>query len=1010
MDFVKSGEALDRIERRDEAIYRCKELIRQARDLGDYHYKLYFEGQLNAINGLFDDALNKIRKAIELEPHNLLFLVSAGRCSARLNRLHEAVAYYDQALAIDTNNLKALLYKANLLTLLEDHRRALNVYDHVLKLDADNLQALIQRGIVHIRMRSYENALKDLDRVLQREQGNFTALLNRGIALIALGEEEEGLKSLLAAEKLEPGDPVLLTQLAHLYIKRGLYHEALQNLDQILQFEPQDHGIFYNKGLALAKLGYHNEALTYYDLCLGMDSTHKEAWKGKGESLTEIGNHEAALRCFEEALRIDTTFVESLISKITSLNVMGNYREALQLADRALQMDPENLAVYIEKGLAFHGLAIHQKALEAFDMVLRKNPRNVKALFHKGMSLEKLGDFEGAARCFRSVREELPQDSTALLHLGSNLSQLSRHREACEVFDEALLMSPNNYEILHLKGASLLELGRYKDSLLHFSKALELNATHTLSSIGRGKALAGLGRFDEALRTFEECYGRDPGESRLIVEMGAIMARQGRFNEAINYYDRALEMQPKNVEVSALKIIALERLDEYDEAARTIYRVLKNIPSGDARRAFFEFKYEYFSRYKRQESPKRLKAEEIRLEFHEHFVNEILNEFWQDEKELHGSKLDKEATLKTFVTGEGIKQEEPVLHFFGDPRTSCSDLEGYFLRTPEFGVLINPGPRCIDSLPESPFVLSDIDALVITHRSTFTLHVIERLFSFMERARIAQERKAKQEYFIEVQHQADRLMREKGVHFDEIRRMLQGAYDLKDTLAVKKLDFIVTADIYAELAHVLAIGHEWVGEIHLIETSGNLVPLLYRSAMSISAFPGRGEEALNLLISLEGKHVVFAEAVPDSSDKRWQVTEPGETMVICSLGTISREEFDPAREFRDRLSREKLGLLGISVFAQLFNPRLVVLSDIEPALSRNLLRLCNSVSSALKCLCLGNSENLEISLRTLGPRCGGCNNFATMAFQGGASPACSSSGSAQFLCESCRAACTVDLE
>jgi tetratricopeptide (TPR) repeat protein len=986
MDYRQEILELDTIERKDEATFRCKEFIRQARDSGDYHYKFFFEGQLNIINGVYDDGLNKLRKALELEPGNTLFLVSAGICCAHMKRLHEAVAYYDQALNIDENNLKAIVHKAYLLSTIGELRRAINVYDHVLKLEPENLQALQYRGMALQKTGHVEKALEDLDKVLAGQPQNPLALMYKGFALMDLGREHESLLLLQEALRLEPHNPELLAQLGLMYLRRGIYDEALNHLDKALALDPRNATLLCSKGKALSRLGYHREAITFFDVTLRVEPDNKEAWRGKGESLTALGAREEGLSCFEEAIKLDSNHLESLISKITSLNYMGNYREALDEAERALAIDRDNLAIFIEKGLSYHGLGMHQQALDLFETILNRNPRSVKALFHKGLSLEKMNRHLEAMEAFQAVRREVPQDSTALLHLATNLSRLDRPQEALEICDESLLISPNNHEILSLKGSALLELGFQKEALLYFNKAIELNDTHPASILGKGKTLAAQGLWKDALEFYQDHLQKDPGNHLLLAELGTASAHLGDFREAVHYYDRSLELQPRNVDLMALKVIALEKIEDFEEAARVLYRVLKNLNRTDPRRAFFEFKYDYLSKFKREDTSRTIKAEEAHQEAHQRFINSILNDFWKDEIETYDEMVKLQSRQQAFLSERGrilLTREEPdpFIHFTSGTR-DLPGAGGTIIVTGDVGMAINPGEGFIEHLIESPFHLADLDVLVLTRQSASTTFMVERLLNLLSKSRSFTEKRARQEHFLEIQKKIQALAREKDLPFEEIQRLLESGYRLREDLAYKKFSLIVSPGIYRLISPIAAEYRDYIGQLMILDASSHPVPLQYNAKITFTALPGAADNSedpgMSLIVSLPERHIVYTDSVPAAEKETIRKVCRENVLLLVSVRALYEGELDRSAGLIEGLYGKKRGLAALSWCSELFNPHLIVLNDVGSRYAGLQDRLTSMISSALKRPCMSACPGLEISLHTYGPRCSSCRKYLTL--------------------------------
>jgi len=1007
MDLVKLSRELDQTERRDEAIYKAKELIRQAREMGNYSCKLFFEGELNAINGLYEEALAKMRSAIDLERHNVTYLVKAGTYCSIVNRIHEAIAFFDQAINLDPSNLKALVYKGNLLLKMGELRRAANVYDHALKLEPSNPHVLTQRGITYLQMGNPDKALEALELALESAPRLYSALVHKGMSLMELGRDDEASAILHDALKIEPHDPLLLTQLGALSMKQERYEDAITYLDGVLTLEPKNKDVLCRKGVALHRLGIHDEALSILEYTLSIDRSMKEAWKARGEILTEMGHHEEGLRCFEEALKIDTSYVESLTNKVSTLNSLGQYREALHVADSALELDSDQMELYIEKGLAYYGLTMYQKAFDAFRVVLDRSPRHVKALFHQGLALEKLGKYHEAEEAFRYVLQHMPSDITALQHLGYNLSMRGSHQEALEILDQALLVAPNNVEVLNLKGQSFQELENYNEAFRYFNKALEINESHAPAILGKGRAMAALGKAEEALPFFEAYYEKDPGNFDVLSEMGRLFTEIGRFKEALHYFEKGLEIQPKNVDLLALKVMTLEKMGDYDEAARLLYRILKNMSPSDRRKGFFQFKYSYLARYRKEGAAQQTEAGSL----HEHLINDVLNEFWKDEVELFNERISREEKLRYFITEESERSEEaslPSLYFWGDcaAQVESPHSGGYLARIADRGILINPAPDIWDRMQRSSFLMSDIDGVVLTRQNLFNLSTLGRLFEMLRMSREIREKKAVGDHLLDMQKQINSLMRDKDNAFDEIQKVFQGSYSLRSQLSYRRLDLFLSPQVYSDLAVLIAQYRELTGSVTILDCSGASFSAVFQDGASLYVFPGidsdeQGAAPSNAVLSWKGHHCVFADAISQGSGTLGRLRK-GESMLVLSLESLHGRYRDSSKGFMERVMEGTSGFLGLSLLAELVHPKLIALEALNRRYEKNVRRLCEVISQVLHIPCVGVYPGMEISLQNFDVRCSRCGAFSpldSLSMPGGQGPG--SSEERRLFCQRC---------
>jgi tetratricopeptide (TPR) repeat protein len=131
---------------------RCQESVRHyktAERLGEREHRLYVDWALaDDCLGRFDDALAKIKRAIEIEKTAHAYALM-GMIYAKQNRRDEAMAALDEAGRIDAGYDMTYAYRGNLLVLANDFAGAAAQYRHALDLDPNN--QLARNGLARVQ-------------------------------------------------------------------------------------------------------------------------------------------------------------------------------------------------------------------------------------------------------------------------------------------------------------------------------------------------------------------------------------------------------------------------------------------------------------------------------------------------------------------------------------------------------------------------------------------------------------------------------------------------------------------------------------------------------------------------------------------------------------------------------------------------------------------------------------------------------------------------------------------
>ncbi|WP_033289647.1 tetratricopeptide repeat protein [Amycolatopsis jejuensis] len=172
-------------------------------------------------------------------------------------------------------------------------------------------------------------------------------------------------------------------------------------------------------------------------------------------------------------------------------------------------------------------------------------------LYHREEALE---SFERAVRCPDAPPEAVAWQVAAL----SRLRRFAAAEEVAADRPEA--------EILHARARVYCDQQDWAGALPFFEQALAADPGHVRAGRWRVMTLASLRRFDEAVAAAQELIDRYPGSPDPLVTMGWIEDERDCCAESLGWFERALEVDPRSEWALRLKVGALRRLEQFDEA------------------------------------------------------------------------------------------------------------------------------------------------------------------------------------------------------------------------------------------------------------------------------------------------------------------------------------------------------------------------------------------------------------------------------------------------------------
>jgi tetratricopeptide (TPR) repeat protein len=210
--------------------------------------------------GRNEEALDPLRKALEINPEDSSLLDHQARALSNLGRYEEAIEVADKSLKVNPVNHPLLGMKGLALFNLGRYDDALSCLDEALRMEPKYMVALLAKGHVLLSSGHYQDALTWLDAVLDKEWTNIDALIFKGLALSKLGRYEEGIRC----------------------------------WDSIVQINRNNATGWYNKACFEARMGYTDAALESLYKAIQIDKNRALEAKGE-EDFANLRNDERFL-------------------------------------------------------------------------------------------------------------------------------------------------------------------------------------------------------------------------------------------------------------------------------------------------------------------------------------------------------------------------------------------------------------------------------------------------------------------------------------------------------------------------------------------------------------------------------------------------------------------------------------------------------------------------------------------------------------------------------------------
>ncbi len=333
--------------------------------------KLYQQGRV-------DDAINELKKAIDLEPDHIKSHSTLAAIYEAQERFDEAIYAYRKVLQIDVDDPRANLRlgvilmragrydealtplrmawsndqrnsrAANALACALDETGDFNtaqiMYEEALKLDPGLADARFNLGILHFNQRRFEAAITCFVTYMVKVGDNSRAHRNIGRSLEQLGQLDGAINSLTKASNLDPDNPEILFDLAIVYDLKDDLDTASAKYRRALELNPEYVEARYNLAELLMRTGQSFEAINEFQTILSLEPEHHLALNGMATCYLNQREYGEAIGLLLQAIAVAPDYPLAHYNMGIAQKGLGNAEAALLSFQEASRLDPSDHA------------------------------------------------------------------------------------------------------------------------------------------------------------------------------------------------------------------------------------------------------------------------------------------------------------------------------------------------------------------------------------------------------------------------------------------------------------------------------------------------------------------------------------------------------------------------------------------------------------------------------------------------------------------------------------------
>ena len=237
----------------------------------------HLAGLVSAHLKKFEEAVQRIRRAIELNPNFATFHGNLGNVYFERQSFTEAIACYEKALQFNPQDVEILRNLGICFKQQGEFDRALNCYDRAIAINPQNAAIHICVGNVLRAKEDPSAAIESYQRALAIDAKSVAAYINMGSGLADLGRRQEALECFQHAVQLDPRSEEAWLGMGGLLKKSAQFGQAINCFERLLAINPQNSDAHFRLGNTLKDQGRVAEAIEAYQKALAADPNSIEA-------------------------------------------------------------------------------------------------------------------------------------------------------------------------------------------------------------------------------------------------------------------------------------------------------------------------------------------------------------------------------------------------------------------------------------------------------------------------------------------------------------------------------------------------------------------------------------------------------------------------------------------------------------------------------------------------------------------------------------------------------------
>ena len=387
--------------------------------------------------------------------------------------------------------------------------------------------------------------------------------LKRGSGKDALSQAQDAVKA--------QETPSSLAALARAQVRTQQNVAALQTAGKAVQAGATSAAAQEAQGEALLASGRNAEAEGAFRKAMQLDPKMAEAQIGLSQALLAQNKATEAVSEARKASETDAKSGEAFAALGTAILAENSksWNDAIAQAQQGAFVSPNSPVVQVAVGKIFEAGGNLDQAVSSYKRALEADPGYIPARVALVQGQIRKGDLDAALPEVKKLADEAPDSGEAQLMLGRLLAQKGDFAGAVGPLAKAAAALPGSAEAQALSGLAYVRTRQPEPALAAYKKAVELDPKNVDTRSNYGLLLGMAGKNEEGATELKRVIAT-PGYKDVAgyANLGYVYrtAKPARTEDAIAAYKKAMEIDPKNEQVTLGLARSLFNANRFDEA------------------------------------------------------------------------------------------------------------------------------------------------------------------------------------------------------------------------------------------------------------------------------------------------------------------------------------------------------------------------------------------------------------------------------------------------------------